>query len=78
MKRRREIAAALEAWFAAAKRPMPWRARPTPYACWLSEIMMQQTTYASVLPYYTRFLRRFPTVEALAAAERAEKLAQSV
>ena len=71
---RLEIASALEAWFAAAKRPMPWRKRPTPYACWLSEIMMQQTTYASVLPYYMRFLRRFPTVETLAAADEGDVL----
>ena len=68
------IAARLEAWFAAAKRPMPWRKKPTPYACWLSEIMMQQTTYASVLPYYERFLKRFPTVDALASAEESDVL----
>ena len=68
------IALALETWFAAARRPMPWRLRPSPYACWLSEIMMQQTTYASVLPYYTRFLKRFPTVEKLAAASEADVL----
>ena len=57
------IAKALESWFAKVKRPMPWRRRPSPYFCWLSEIMMQQTTYAAVLPYYERFLKRFPTVE---------------
>lgn len=68
------LAARLEAWFAEVKRPMPWRLKPTPYACWLSEIMMQQTTYASVLPYYTRFLARFPTVQALAAAAEADVL----
>ena len=68
------IAAALEAWFAAARRPMPWRRKPTPYGCWLSEIMMQQTTYASVLPYYARFLKKFPTVERLAAADEADVL----
>ena len=68
------LAARLEAWFARVKRPMPWRLDPTPYACWLSEIMMQQTTYASVLPYYTRFLARFPTVAALAAADEADVL----
>lgn len=68
------LAARLEAWFAEVKRPMPWRLKPTPYACWLSEIMMQQTTYASVLPYYTRFLARFPTVQALAAADEADVL----
>ncbi|MBR1921442.1 MAG: A/G-specific adenine glycosylase, partial [Kiritimatiellae bacterium] len=68
------IAARLEAWFAVAKRPMPWRRKPTPYACWLSEIMLQQTTYASALPYYRRFLRRFPSVRALAAADEADVL----
>ena len=68
------IATRLETWFAAAKRPMPWRKKPTPYACWLSEIMMQQTTYASVLPYYERFLKRFPTVDALASAEESDVL----
>jgi A/G-specific adenine glycosylase len=47
---------------------MPWRTAPAPYICWLSEIMLQQTTYQTVLPYYERFLTRFPTVDALAAA----------
>ena len=61
-------------WFARAKRPMPWRAAPAPYVCWLSEIMMQQTTYQTVLPYYERFIRRFPTVEALAAADERDVL----
>lgn len=61
-------------WYAAAKRPMPWRLSPAPYACWLSEIMMQQTTYTAVLPYYERFLNKFPTVEFLAAAEESEVL----
>ena len=53
---------------------MPWRRRPSPYVCWLSEIMMQQTTYAAVLPYYERFLKKFPTVEKLAAAKEGEVL----
>ena len=68
------LAFSLESWFARVKRPMPWRRKPTPYACWLSEIMMQQTTYAAVLPYYERFLKRFPTVEKLAAADESEVL----
>ena len=68
------LAANLENWFAKVKRPMPWRRRPSPYVCWLSEIMMQQTTYAAVLPYYERFLRRFPTVEKLATAKEGEVL----
>lgn len=68
------VAFELEKWFATAKRPMPWRRRPSPYVCWLSEIMMQQTTYAAVLPYYERFLKKFPTVEKLAAAKESEVL----
>ena len=68
------LAANLENWFAKVKRPMPWRRRPSPYVCWLSEIMMQQTTYAAVLPYYERFLKKFPTVEKLAAAKESEIL----
>ena len=74
MKKAQNLALALETWFADAKRPMPWRKRPTPYTCWLSEIMMQQTTYASVLPFYTRFLKRFPSVEKLAVASEADVL----
>lgn len=66
--RRQGIAARLEAWFAKAKRDMPWRREVTPYACWLSEIMMQQTTYQGVLGHYARFRAMFPTVEALAAS----------
>jgi A/G-specific adenine glycosylase len=62
------LAGRLLRWFAAARRPMPWRAAPTPYTCWLSEIMLQQTTYQTALPYYERFLAAFPTVDALAAA----------
>ena len=68
------LAHSLETWFARAKRPMPWRLEPSPYACWLSEIMMQQTTYAAVRPYFTRFLARFPRVEDLAAAREADVL----
>lgn len=68
------LAANLENWFARVKRPMPWRRRPSPYVCWISEIMMQQTTYAAVLPYYERFLKKFPTVERLAAAQEGEVL----
>ena len=55
---------------------LPWRARKgeraDPYAVWLSEIMLQQTTVATVGPYFTGFLKRWPTVEALAAAPQEE------
>ena len=59
---------ALLAWFQANRREMPWRDQPDPYAVWVSEIMLQQTQVAAVRPYFTRFMQRFPTVQALAQA----------
>ena len=62
----------LLAWYDRHARVLPWRARagerPDPYRVWLSEIMLQQTTVKTVGPYYARFLERWPTVTALAAA----------
>jgi A/G-specific adenine glycosylase len=55
-------------WYAANRRPLPWRSARDPYRIWLSEIMLQQTRVAAALPYYSRFIRRFPTVRALARA----------
>lgn len=73
-----ERTARLLAWYEGAARRLPWRrrdgARPDPYRVWLSEIMLQQTTVAAVIPYYGRFLRRWPSVEALAAAQLDEVL----
>lgn len=67
---------ALLAWYAAEKRTLPWRAvgedTLDPYRVWLSEIMLQQTTVAAVKPYFEAFTTRWPTVEALAAAEDGE------
>jgi A/G-specific adenine glycosylase len=61
--------AALLAWFAAHARPLPWRVeRRDPYHVWLSETMAQQTRIAAVLPYFERWLQRFPTIAALADA----------
>jgi A/G-specific adenine glycosylase len=63
----------LLAWYDRHRRILPWRARKgersEPYRVWLSEIMLQQTTVKAVAPYYARFLSRWPTVDALAAAE---------
>ena len=67
----------LTRWYAQNRRAMPWRANPEPYFCWLSEIMLQQTTYEQALPYYERFLARFPTVESLAAADEQDVLKAS-
>ena len=59
-------------WYDRHRRRMPWRAAPgqttDPYRVWLSEIMLQQTTVTAVIPYYERFVSRFPSVEALADA----------
>ncbi|MGH9756149.1 MAG: A/G-specific adenine glycosylase, partial [Candidatus Acidiferrales bacterium] len=64
----------LLAWFRAHKRDLPWRRSKNPYRIWIAEIMLQQTRIAVVLPYYRRFLRRFPGVESLARAREAEVL----
>ena len=73
------LAASLLDWYDRHRRRMPWRALPgeraDPYKVWLSEIMLQQTTVAAVGPYFARFLARFPTVGALAAAKLDEILA---
>lgn len=71
------IAPALIAWYEANARELPWRVgpkarakgvRPDPYAVWLSEIMLQQTTVATVTPRYTEFLKRWPSVSDMAAS----------
>jgi len=63
-------------WFAAARRDLPWRKEPRdPYRVWVSEVMLQQTRVDVVAPYYQRFLARFPTLRALAAAPLDDVLA---
>ncbi len=66
----------LLAWFRREARSLPWRGTRDPYAIWVSEIMLQQTQVAAVIPYYERFLETFPSVEHLARApmERVLKL----
>jgi len=61
-------------WFGEFQRDLPWRRTRDPYRIWLSEIMLQQTRVAAVIPYYERFLERFPDVHALAAAPPEEVL----
>ncbi len=61
-------------WLAEARRDLPWRRRRDPYAVWISEIMLQQTQVATVIPYFERWLARFPDVQALAAAPLADVL----
>jgi A/G-specific adenine glycosylase len=62
-------------WYDAHRRDLPWRASRDPYRVWLSEIMLQQTRVAAVIEHYQEFLRRFPTVQKLAAASEASVLA---
>ena len=71
---------ALLGWYDSHARALPWRsppgeAPPPPYRVWLSEVMLQQTTTAAVVPYFARFLESWPTVEALAAADDAAVMA---
>jgi A/G-specific adenine glycosylase len=65
---------ALLTWFGQNRRSMPWRTRPTPYRVWVSEIMLQQTQVQTVIPYFTRFMKRFPSVRKLAEADLQEVL----
>ncbi|MFZ0734100.1 MAG: A/G-specific adenine glycosylase [Candidatus Sulfotelmatobacter sp.] len=73
--REREFRRRLLAWYDANARELPWREDRDPYRVWLSEIMLQQTRVAAVIEHYREFLRRFPTVEKLAAAREASVLA---
>ena len=66
--RLRAMRRALAAWYQANRRDMPWRRTREPYRIWISEIMLQQTRVAAVIPYYERFLERFPDVASLAEA----------
>lgn len=59
---------ALRAWFIAEKRPLPWREVNSPYAVWISEVMLQQTQVSVVIPYFLRWMKLFPCVESLARA----------
>ena len=62
-------------WYGESARDLPWRRTGDPYAIWISEIMLQQTRVQAVIPYYERFLARFPTAADLAAAPEQDVLA---
>ena len=72
---KRRVSSLLAEWYARGHRDLPWRRTADPYRIWVSEIMLQQTRAAAVVPYYRRFLERFPTIEALADAAEPEVLA---
>jgi A/G-specific adenine glycosylase len=71
----RSLRSKLALWYDRAKRDLPWRRTRDPYAIWISEVMLQQTRVAAVIPYYRRFLERFPDAAALAQAPEPELLA---
>jgi A/G-specific adenine glycosylase len=70
-----KFSSALLAWFDThGRKHLPWQQQITPYRVWISEIMLQQTQVATVIPYFERFMQRFPEVRALAAADDDEVL----
>ncbi len=68
------FAEALLIWYRQNRSERPWRRDPDPYRVWLSEVMLQQTQVETVIPYFERFIRAFPTIAALAAAPLADVL----
>jgi A/G-specific adenine glycosylase len=70
-----QVAAAVVTHYRRARRDLPWRRTRDPYAIWVSEIMLQQTRVATVIPYWERWMARFPTVATLAAAPLDDVLA---
>src|ERR1035441_5794184 len=70
-----KLARLLVDWYRKGHRDLPWRRTSDPYRIWVSEIMLQQTRAQAATPYYQRFLERFPTAGALAAASEDEVLA---
>lgn len=73
-KRRAWLRRVLPAWFRRSARDLPWRKIEDPYAIWLSEVLLQQTRVETVIPYFKRMLRAFPTVQDLAAAHEDQVL----
>ena len=71
---RRGFQFSLQRWYAENARDLPWRRTSDPYHIWVSEVMLQQTQVSTVVPYYQRFLDRFPTLESLAAASQHDVL----
>ncbi len=69
-----DLAQRLLAWYAQNARRLPWRGHPDPYAVWVSEIMLQQTRVETVIDYFTRWMERFPSLDALAQASEQDVL----
>src|SRR3954464_12392618 len=71
---RRWLGPRLLSWFDAHRRDLPWRRDRDPYRIWVSEVMLQQTTVAAVVPYFERFLAAFPPLADLAPADEQDVL----
>ncbi|TQR19310.1 A/G-specific adenine glycosylase [Psychrobacillus vulpis] len=71
---KKEVRTALVSWFEEEKRDLPWRKTKDPYKIWVSEVMLQQTKVDTVIPYYERFIAKYPSLESLASAEEGELL----
>ncbi len=73
-KKPKNLQVALLKWYDLAKREMPWRKTRDPYLIWISEIMLQQTQVKTVIPYFKRWVREFPTIQSLAKASESKVL----
>ncbi len=73
---KKNIQTALVTWYLEEKRDLPWRKTSDPYKIWVSEVMLQQTKVETVIPYYERFIEKYPSLEALASAKEEELLKQ--
>jgi len=73
-KQTKQFCQRLIAWYRREHRKLPWRESGNPYHIWVSEVMLQQTQVATVIPYFQRFLAAFPTIEKLAAADQQQVL----
>lgn len=69
-----QVRTALVSWFLEEKRDLPWRKTKDPYKIWVSEVMLQQTKVDTVIPYYERFITKYPSLESLAHAKEEELL----
>jgi len=70
----KRLSTKLLAWYHIQKRILPWRDHPDPYAVWVSEIMLQQTRVDTVIPYFEKWMKLFPTIKALASASEQDVL----
>lgn len=71
---KKQVRNALVTWFEEEKRDLPWRKTKNPYKIWVSEVMLQQTKVDTVIPYYERFIAKYPSLESLANADEEELL----